>query len=150
MAPGCCVLTCCCLQAELLLHVERLVQSVKALCSSLAAIETPEVTSALSQLPACPCRLQPRVLKVNAVPSSHVTSVALTLSVWVLMKCLVSCLASQDASVLAVKSNRGMDGGGVARACRRVRSDGWRLAWEEEPFASNAVSLCEQREWWRS
>ncbi|KAM8867663.1 phosphatidylinositol 4-phosphate 3-kinase C2 domain-containing subunit beta isoform 1-T1 [Synchiropus picturatus] len=50
-------------EAELPLHVERLVQSVKALCSSLAAVETPEVTSALSQLPACPCRVQPRVLK---------------------------------------------------------------------------------------
>lgn len=60
------LLTCCwCLQAELLLHVERLVQSVKALCSSLAAVESPEVTAALSQLPACPCRLQPRVLKVT-------------------------------------------------------------------------------------
>nr|XP_061779736.1 phosphatidylinositol 4-phosphate 3-kinase C2 domain-containing subunit beta-like [Nerophis lumbriciformis]XP_061779737.1 phosphatidylinositol 4-phosphate 3-kinase C2 domain-containing subunit beta-like [Nerophis lumbriciformis] len=50
-------------EVELLLHVERLVQSVKALCNSLAAMETPDVTSALSQLPACPCRLQPKVLK---------------------------------------------------------------------------------------
>uniref|UniRef100_A0A3P8PV25 PI3K-RBD domain-containing protein n=1 Tax=Astatotilapia calliptera TaxID=8154 RepID=A0A3P8PV25_ASTCA len=32
---------------------------------SLAAVETPDVTSALNQLPACPCRLQPKVLKVN-------------------------------------------------------------------------------------
>uniref|UniRef100_A0A674DH26 Phosphatidylinositol-4-phosphate 3-kinase catalytic subunit type 2 beta n=1 Tax=Salmo trutta TaxID=8032 RepID=A0A674DH26_SALTR len=48
---------------ELVLHVERLVQSVKALCSSLAAVETPDITSALNQLPACPCRLQPRVQK---------------------------------------------------------------------------------------
>ncbi|CAF94954.1 unnamed protein product, partial [Tetraodon nigroviridis] len=54
-------------EAELLLHVERLVQSVKALCSSLAAVESPEVTAALSQLPACPCRLQPRVLKDASV-----------------------------------------------------------------------------------
>uniref|UniRef100_A0A7N8X1M6 Phosphatidylinositol-4-phosphate 3-kinase, catalytic subunit type 2 beta n=1 Tax=Mastacembelus armatus TaxID=205130 RepID=A0A7N8X1M6_9TELE len=53
------------LKVELPLHVERLVQSVKALCSSLAAVETPDVTSALSQLPACPCRLQPKVLKVR-------------------------------------------------------------------------------------
>uniref|UniRef100_A0A8C2XAR3 Phosphatidylinositol-4-phosphate 3-kinase catalytic subunit type 2 beta n=1 Tax=Cyclopterus lumpus TaxID=8103 RepID=A0A8C2XAR3_CYCLU len=53
------------LKAELPLHVERLVQSVKALCSSLAAVETPDVTDALSQLPACPCRLQPKVLKVR-------------------------------------------------------------------------------------
>uniref|UniRef100_A0A672YWS0 Phosphatidylinositol-4-phosphate 3-kinase, catalytic subunit type 2 beta n=1 Tax=Sphaeramia orbicularis TaxID=375764 RepID=A0A672YWS0_9TELE len=52
-------------EVELSLHVERLVQSVKALCSSLAAVETPDVTSALSQLPACPCRLQPKVLKVE-------------------------------------------------------------------------------------
>ncbi|XP_061075129.1 phosphatidylinositol 4-phosphate 3-kinase C2 domain-containing subunit beta [Conger conger] len=50
-------------EVELPLHVERLVQSVKALCSSLAAVETPDVTSALSLLPACPCRLQPRVQK---------------------------------------------------------------------------------------
>ncbi|XP_017305827.2 phosphatidylinositol 4-phosphate 3-kinase C2 domain-containing subunit beta [Ictalurus punctatus] len=50
-------------EADLQLHVERLVQSVKALCSSLAAVETPDITSALNQLPACPCRLQPRVQK---------------------------------------------------------------------------------------
>uniref|UniRef100_A0A674NMG1 Uncharacterized protein n=1 Tax=Takifugu rubripes TaxID=31033 RepID=A0A674NMG1_TAKRU len=55
------------LLSELPLHVERLVQSVKALCNSLAAIETPEVTSALGQLPACPCRLQPKVLKDASV-----------------------------------------------------------------------------------
>ncbi|XP_034387987.1 phosphatidylinositol 4-phosphate 3-kinase C2 domain-containing subunit beta isoform X3 [Cyclopterus lumpus] len=54
-------------EAELPLHVERLVQSVKALCSSLAAVETPDVTDALSQLPACPCRLQPKVLKDASV-----------------------------------------------------------------------------------
>ncbi|KAK0144593.1 Phosphatidylinositol 4-phosphate 3-kinase C2 domain-containing subunit beta [Merluccius polli] len=50
-------------EAELPLHVERLVQSVKALCSTLAWVETPDLTSALSQLPACPCRLQPKVQK---------------------------------------------------------------------------------------
>ncbi|XP_061639904.1 phosphatidylinositol 4-phosphate 3-kinase C2 domain-containing subunit beta [Phyllopteryx taeniolatus] len=50
-------------EAELPLRVERMVQSVKALCSSLAAVETPDVTSALGRLPACPCRLQPKVLK---------------------------------------------------------------------------------------
>ncbi|KAG7281591.1 hypothetical protein CRUP_010066 [Coryphaenoides rupestris] len=50
-------------EAELPLHVERLVQSVKALCSTLASVETPDLTAALSQLPACPCRLQPRVQK---------------------------------------------------------------------------------------
>ncbi|XP_068598544.1 phosphatidylinositol 4-phosphate 3-kinase C2 domain-containing subunit beta [Brachionichthys hirsutus] len=54
-------------QVELPHHVERLVQSVKALCSSLAAVETPDVTAALSQLPACPCRLQPKVLKDASV-----------------------------------------------------------------------------------
>ncbi|XP_041638490.1 phosphatidylinositol 4-phosphate 3-kinase C2 domain-containing subunit beta [Cheilinus undulatus] len=54
-------------EVELPLHVERLVQSVKALCSSLAAVETPDVTAALSQLPACPCRLQPKVLKDASV-----------------------------------------------------------------------------------
>ncbi|XP_029942626.1 phosphatidylinositol 4-phosphate 3-kinase C2 domain-containing subunit beta isoform X1 [Salarias fasciatus] len=54
-------------QAALPLQVERLVQSVKALCSSLASVETPDVTRALSQLPACPCRLQPRVLKDASV-----------------------------------------------------------------------------------
>ncbi|XP_038157703.1 phosphatidylinositol 4-phosphate 3-kinase C2 domain-containing subunit beta [Cyprinodon tularosa] len=56
-------------EAELLLHVERLVQSLKALCSSLAAVETPDVTAALNQLPACPCRLQPKVLKDASVLS---------------------------------------------------------------------------------
>ncbi|XP_051967813.1 phosphatidylinositol 4-phosphate 3-kinase C2 domain-containing subunit beta-like [Xyrauchen texanus] len=50
-------------EVELLLHVERLVQSVKALCSSLAAVETPDITAALNQLPVCPCRLQPKVQK---------------------------------------------------------------------------------------
>uniref|UniRef100_A0A8C4ZYB7 Phosphatidylinositol-4-phosphate 3-kinase catalytic subunit type 2 beta n=1 Tax=Gadus morhua TaxID=8049 RepID=A0A8C4ZYB7_GADMO len=50
-------------EAELLLHVERLVQSVKALCSTLASVESADLTSALSQLPACPCRLQPKVQK---------------------------------------------------------------------------------------
>ncbi|XP_062402307.1 phosphatidylinositol 4-phosphate 3-kinase C2 domain-containing subunit beta [Sardina pilchardus] len=50
-------------EVEIPLHVERLVQSVKALCSSLASVETPDVTSALNQMPACPCRLQPRVQK---------------------------------------------------------------------------------------
>ncbi|KAG2468265.1 phosphatidylinositol 4-phosphate 3-kinase C2 domain-containing subunit beta [Polypterus senegalus] len=48
-------------------RVERLVQSVKALCSTLASVETPDITEALSLLPACPCRLQPRVLKDVAV-----------------------------------------------------------------------------------
>ncbi|XP_062842305.1 phosphatidylinositol 4-phosphate 3-kinase C2 domain-containing subunit beta [Trichomycterus rosablanca] len=54
-------------EAELPLHVERLVQSVKALCSTLAAVETPDVSSALNQLPACPCRPQPKVQKDASV-----------------------------------------------------------------------------------
>lgn len=58
------VLWFCLSQSEMPLHVERLVQSVKALCSSLAAVETPDITAALNQLPACPCRLQPKVQKV--------------------------------------------------------------------------------------
>lgn len=63
-------------KVELPLHVERLVQSVKALCSSLAAVETPDVTAALNQLPACPCRLQPKVLKVrmSCHADVHITS----------------------------------------------------------------------------
>ncbi|CAB1354049.1 unnamed protein product [Coregonus sp. 'balchen'] len=35
--------------------------------NSLAAVETPDITSALNQLPACPCRLQPRVQKDPSV-----------------------------------------------------------------------------------
>lgn len=69
---------------ELPLHVERLVQSVKALCSSLAAVETPEVTSALNQLPACPCRLQPKVLKVRV----SVTPVDSHLWKWRILVCI--------------------------------------------------------------
>ncbi|KAI4894971.1 hypothetical protein NFI96_028733, partial [Prochilodus magdalenae] len=60
-------------EADLPLHVERLVQSVKALCSSLAAVETPDITSALNQLPACPCRLQPRVQKDVSVLAKRET-----------------------------------------------------------------------------
>ena len=61
------------LKVELVLHVERLVQSVKALCSSLAAVEAPDITSALTQLPACPCRLQPSVQKVNTYTHCHIS-----------------------------------------------------------------------------
>ncbi|XP_017550179.1 phosphatidylinositol 4-phosphate 3-kinase C2 domain-containing subunit beta [Pygocentrus nattereri] len=60
-------------EVELALHVERLVQSVKALCSSLAAVETPDITAALNQLPACPCRLQPRVQKDVSVLAKRET-----------------------------------------------------------------------------
>uniref|UniRef100_A0A665XCG4 Uncharacterized protein n=1 Tax=Echeneis naucrates TaxID=173247 RepID=A0A665XCG4_ECHNA len=54
-------------------------QSVKALCSSLAAVETPDVTSGLSQLPACPCRLQPKVLKVREKVVEKLTAAILDL-----------------------------------------------------------------------
>ncbi|XP_077357969.1 phosphatidylinositol 4-phosphate 3-kinase C2 domain-containing subunit beta isoform X3 [Festucalex cinctus] len=50
-------------EADVAARVERLVQSVKALCSSLAAVETPDVTAALDRLPACPCRPQTKGLK---------------------------------------------------------------------------------------
>ncbi|PWA13845.1 hypothetical protein CCH79_00019174 [Gambusia affinis] len=81
---------CRSLKVELLLHVERLVQSVKALCSSLAAVETPDVTAALNQLPACPCRLQPKVLKVSGSEVLRFCS-----------------RHSEDASVLSLRENRG-------------------------------------------
>lgn len=86
--------------------MERLVQSVKALCSSLAAVETPDVTSALNQLPACPCRLQPKVLKVSE--AENVSGVFRGFYVEKKKKTVtMSCLSSQDASVLAVRENRG-------------------------------------------
>nr|DBA33932.1 TPA: hypothetical protein GDO54_001548 [Pyxicephalus adspersus] len=40
------------------LRAERVVQSVKALCNALAAVETLEISSALNQLPPCPSRVQ--------------------------------------------------------------------------------------------
>lgn len=102
------LLLLCPVKVELPLHVERLVQSVKALCSSLAAVETPDVTSALNQLPACPCRLQPKVLKVKAF---RLLLKRQKLGLKVLMcHCslmISSHLSSQDASVLAVRENRG-------------------------------------------
>ncbi|XP_028924891.1 phosphatidylinositol 4-phosphate 3-kinase C2 domain-containing subunit beta isoform X1 [Ornithorhynchus anatinus] len=42
---------------------ERVVQSVMAICNALAAVESPEITSALNQLPPCPSRLQPQIQK---------------------------------------------------------------------------------------
>uniref|UniRef100_A0A452SJS8 Phosphatidylinositol-4-phosphate 3-kinase catalytic subunit type 2 beta n=1 Tax=Ursus americanus TaxID=9643 RepID=A0A452SJS8_URSAM len=42
---------------------ELVVQSVKAICNALAAVETPEITSALNQLPPCPSRMQPKIQK---------------------------------------------------------------------------------------
>ncbi|EHB10535.1 Phosphatidylinositol-4-phosphate 3-kinase C2 domain-containing beta polypeptide [Heterocephalus glaber] len=44
-----------------------LADSVKAICNGLAAVETPEITSALNQLPPCPSRMQPRIQKDPSV-----------------------------------------------------------------------------------
>ncbi|XP_055000246.1 phosphatidylinositol 4-phosphate 3-kinase C2 domain-containing subunit beta [Sorex araneus] len=45
------------------LKADRVVQSVKAICNALAAVETPDITSALNQLPPCPSRMQPKIQK---------------------------------------------------------------------------------------
>uniref|UniRef100_A0A4W3JDL4 Phosphatidylinositol-4-phosphate 3-kinase catalytic subunit type 2 beta n=1 Tax=Callorhinchus milii TaxID=7868 RepID=A0A4W3JDL4_CALMI len=44
-------------------QAERVVQSVMAICSTLALVETKEITNALNQLPPCPSRLHPRIQK---------------------------------------------------------------------------------------
>lgn len=110
--------------------MERLVQSVKALCSSLAAVETPEVTAALNQLPACPCRLQPKVLKVGLkhwkLCIFHVSPSCL---------CFLS-VCPQDASVLAVRQNRGMIYHG--------RTSTWTCSWLQTPQAFS------QKTFWNS
>uniref|UniRef100_A0A5F9CN78 Phosphatidylinositol-4-phosphate 3-kinase catalytic subunit type 2 beta n=1 Tax=Oryctolagus cuniculus TaxID=9986 RepID=A0A5F9CN78_RABIT len=49
------------------LKADRVVQSVKAICNALAAVETPEITSALNQLPPCPSRMQPTIQKDPSV-----------------------------------------------------------------------------------
>ncbi|XP_058525032.1 phosphatidylinositol 4-phosphate 3-kinase C2 domain-containing subunit beta isoform X2 [Ochotona princeps] len=49
------------------LKADRVVQSVKAICNALAAVETPEITNALNQLPACPSRMQPKIQKDPSV-----------------------------------------------------------------------------------
>uniref|UniRef100_A0A452T807 Phosphatidylinositol-4-phosphate 3-kinase catalytic subunit type 2 beta n=1 Tax=Ursus maritimus TaxID=29073 RepID=A0A452T807_URSMA len=49
------------------LKADRVVQSVKAICNALAAVETPEITSALNQLPPCPSRMQPKIQKVTGL-----------------------------------------------------------------------------------
>lgn len=56
---------CSLLQVDFLLKADRVVQSVKAICNALAAVETPEITSALNQLPPCPSRMQPKIQKVK-------------------------------------------------------------------------------------
>lgn len=48
-----------------------MVQSVKAICNALAAVETPEITSALNQLPPCPSRVQPKIQKVMGPECEH-------------------------------------------------------------------------------
>ncbi|XP_026938514.1 phosphatidylinositol 4-phosphate 3-kinase C2 domain-containing subunit beta isoform X4 [Sagmatias obliquidens] len=45
------------------LKADRVVQSVKAICNALAAVETPEITNALNQLPPCPSRMKPKIQK---------------------------------------------------------------------------------------
>lgn len=45
------------------LKADRVVQSVKAICNALAAVETPDITNALNQLPPCPSRMQPKIQK---------------------------------------------------------------------------------------
>ncbi|KAF6075453.1 phosphatidylinositol-4-phosphate 3-kinase catalytic subunit type 2 beta [Phyllostomus discolor] len=49
------------------LKADRVVQSVKAICNALAAVETPEITNALNQLPPCPSRIQPKIQKDPSV-----------------------------------------------------------------------------------
>ncbi|KAG9485492.1 hypothetical protein GDO78_008527 [Eleutherodactylus coqui] len=45
-------------QVDYHLRAERVVQSVKAICNALAAVETLEISNALNQLPPCPSRVQ--------------------------------------------------------------------------------------------
>ncbi|XP_005375370.1 PREDICTED: phosphatidylinositol 4-phosphate 3-kinase C2 domain-containing subunit beta [Chinchilla lanigera] len=52
---------------DFLLKADRVVQSVKAICNALAAVETPEITNALNQLPPCPSRMQPKIQKDPSV-----------------------------------------------------------------------------------
>nr|XP_032608911.2 phosphatidylinositol 4-phosphate 3-kinase C2 domain-containing subunit beta [Taeniopygia guttata] len=50
-------------EGELPRTAERVIQAVLAICSALAAVEPPEVTAALSLMPPCPSRMQPKVQK---------------------------------------------------------------------------------------
>ncbi|XP_053310322.1 phosphatidylinositol 4-phosphate 3-kinase C2 domain-containing subunit beta [Spea bombifrons] len=45
-------------EADFHLRAERVVQSVKAICNALAAVETLEISNSLNQLPPCPSRVQ--------------------------------------------------------------------------------------------
>lgn len=57
-------------QGDFPLKADRVVQSVKAICNALAAVETPEITNALNQLPPCPSRMQPKIQKVTGAQST--------------------------------------------------------------------------------
>lgn len=52
-------------QGDFPLKAERVIQSVMAICNALAAVETPEITAALNQMPPCPSRMQPKIQKVR-------------------------------------------------------------------------------------
>ncbi|NWS02587.1 P3C2B kinase, partial [Motacilla alba] len=50
-------------QGDVPLKAERVIQSVMAICSALAAVESQEITAALNQMPPCPSRMQPKIQK---------------------------------------------------------------------------------------
>ncbi|KAL8179018.1 UNVERIFIED_CONTAM: Phosphatidylinositol 4-phosphate 3-kinase C2 domain-containing subunit beta [Gekko kuhli] len=50
-------------EGDFQLKAERVIQSVMAICSALAAVESQEITGALNQLPPCPSRMQPKIQK---------------------------------------------------------------------------------------
>uniref|UniRef100_A0A8C5P979 Phosphatidylinositol-4-phosphate 3-kinase catalytic subunit type 2 beta n=1 Tax=Leptobrachium leishanense TaxID=445787 RepID=A0A8C5P979_9ANUR len=50
-------------EADFPLRSDRVVQSVKAICNALAAIESPEISNALNQLPPCQSRVQIKCVK---------------------------------------------------------------------------------------
>lgn len=59
-------------QGDFPLKAERVIQSVMAICNALAAVETPEITAALNQMPPCPSRMQPKIQKVRGDPGGLV------------------------------------------------------------------------------
>ncbi|XP_038018115.1 LOW QUALITY PROTEIN: phosphatidylinositol 4-phosphate 3-kinase C2 domain-containing subunit beta [Motacilla alba alba] len=50
-------------EGDVPLKAERVIQSVMAICSALAAVESQEITAALNQMPPCPSRMQPKIQK---------------------------------------------------------------------------------------
>ncbi|KAM8795937.1 phosphatidylinositol 4-phosphate 3-kinase C2 domain-containing subunit beta [Eudromia elegans] len=54
-------------EGEFPLKAERVIQSVMAICNALAAVESPEITAALNQMPPCPSRMQPKSQKDPSV-----------------------------------------------------------------------------------